>query len=201
MLDATHLRALGPITTVEPVQGFVGNQNFRLRTDAGETFYYKSGAASALSAEVWACRRAREVGVPAPEIVSSGDSHLIQRALTGSPSSEPEVLEQAGAQLRRLHEVTGDGYGFLHEGLRNNWLDVLNEPFDLGRFSRDGATTTDALLRGYGLNRTPATEWTLTFYRTIWSVMALHWEHAAGGDWFTPHLATITTELPVLELS
>jgi hypothetical protein len=31
--------------------------------------------------------------------------------------------------------------------------------------------------------------------------MALHWEHAAGGDWFDGHLAAITTELPVLELS
>jgi aminoglycoside phosphotransferase (APT) family kinase protein len=268
MLDATHLRTLGPIATVEPVQGFVGNQNFRLHTEAGETYYYKSGAATAISAEVWACQRAREAGVPAPEIISSGADHLIQRALTGSPSSEPEVMEQAGARLRLLHEVTGDGYGFLHEGLRNNWLDVLNEPlerldvlagiiddnlvrrlralsfadrltpteprllhgdlvprhiyaegnnltgfidcgdaafgdplFDLGRFSRDGATTTDALLRGYGLKRTPATEWALTFYRTIWSVMALHWEHAAGGDWFTGHLAVITTELPLLELS
>ncbi|WP_433002189.1 phosphotransferase family protein [Kribbella sp. CA-294648] len=268
MLDATHLRALGPIATVEPVQGFVGNQNFRLRTEAGETFYYKSGAATAVSAEVWACQRAREAGVPAPEIVSSGDGHLIQRALAGSPSSEPEVLEQAGAQLRLLHEIPGDGYGFLHEGLRDNWLDVLTEPlerldvltgiidddlvrrlrgvsfaerltpttprllhgdlvprhiyaegnkltgfidwgdaafgdplFDLGRFSRDGATTTNALLRGYGLDRTPATEWTLSFYRTISSVMALHWEHAAGGDWFTGHIAAITAELPVLEVS
>jgi hypothetical protein len=90
VLDPTRFAA------VEPVQGFVGNETFRLRTDAGETLYYTSGAAAAMAAEVWACGRAQEAGVLAPEVVESGPGYLISRALAGSASDEPEVLEQAG---------------------------------------------------------------------------------------------------------
>jgi aminoglycoside phosphotransferase (APT) family kinase protein len=254
--------------SVEPVQGFAGNQSFRLRTEAGETLYYKSGAAAAISAEVWACERARQAGVLTPEIIESGSGYLIERELAGSPSSEAAVLEQAGVQLRRLHEVVGERYGFLHEGLQDDWLSVLRKPlddlevlagivdddlvrrlrglkfahriapapprllhgdlhprhiyaegnvltgfidwgdvafgdplFDLGRFSRAGADATNALLRGYGIERTASLEWTLTFYRTIWGVMAMHWEHAVGGDWYSGHLEAIVADLPALELS
>jgi hypothetical protein len=56
--------AVGPIARVEAVQGFVGNQTFRLRTAAGQTFYLKSG--DAIEAEAHACELARSVGVPAP---------------------------------------------------------------------------------------------------------------------------------------
>jgi aminoglycoside phosphotransferase (APT) family kinase protein len=171
-------------------------------------------------------------------------------------------------QLRRLHEVGGEGYGFLGEGLREDWLSVLTRPldslevlggivddelvrrlrglrfadrvaavaprllhgdlhprhiyaegnqftgfidwgdvafgdplFDLGRFSRAGRAATDALLRGYGIERTESLDWTLAFYRTIWGVMAMLWEHAAGGDWYAAHLEAIAADLPVLELS
>ncbi|WP_328323613.1 aminoglycoside phosphotransferase family protein [Kribbella sp. NBC_00382] len=260
MLDPTRF------ASIEPVQGFVGNESFRLRTDAGETLYYKSGAAAAMSAEVWACERARQAGVLAPEIVESGPGYLIERALKGSASAEPAVLEQAGGQLRRLHEVAGEGYGFLQEGLRDDWLSVLVRPldnlevlagivddelvrrlrglrfadrltpvaprllhgdlhprhvfaegnqftgfidwgdvafgdplFDLGRFSRAGEAATDALLRGYGIERSAELDWTLAFYRTIWGVMAMLWEHAAGGDWYAAHLEAIAADLPVLE--
>lgn len=263
MLDPTRY------ASVEPVHGFVGNESFRLTAVSGETFYYKSGAPTAISAEIWACERARQAGVLAPEIVETGADHLIERAVNGSPSSEPAVLEQAGVQLRRLHEVSGEGYGFLHEGLRDDWLDVVRRPidnlevlkgivddelvrrlralsfedrvapvagprllhgdlhprhiyaegnqltgfidwgdvafgdplFDLGRFSRAGSAATDALLRGYGIERTPSLEWTLIYYRTVWGLMAMHWEHAAGGDWYSGHLEAIAADLPLLELT
>lgn len=252
--------------SVEPVQGFAGNESFRLSTEAGEILYYKSGAPAAISAEIWACERARQAGVLAPEIVENGPGYLIERALAGSASSSAEVFEQAGAQLRLLHEVPGDRYGFLHEGLCDNWLEVLQRPldelellagivdddlvrrlrslrfadrlapvaprllhgdlhprhiyaegnqltgfidwgdvafgdplFDLGRFSRAGVDATDALLRGYGIERTTSLDWTLIFYRTIWAVMVMHWEHAAGGDWYIGHLDAIAADLPLLE--
>lgn len=252
--------------SVEPLQGFVGNESYRLRTESGETFYYKSGAPSAMAAEVWACERARQTGVLAPEVVESGPGYLIERALAGAVASSTEVFEQAGAQLRLLHEVPGDGYGFLHEGLTGSWLEVLQRPldelevlagivdddlvrrlrglrfadrlvpvaprllhgdlhprhiyaegnqltgfidwgdvafgdplFDLGRFSRAGAEPMDALLRGYRIERTASLDWTLALYRTIWSLKAMHWEHAAGGDWYAAHLDAIAADLPLLE--
>jgi len=84
-----------------------------------------------------------------------------------------------------------------------DWGDVaFGDPlFDLGRFSKAGPAATDALLRGYGIERTASLEWTLTLYRTIWAVMAMHWELAAGGDWFSGHLEAIAADLPVLEVS
>ncbi|TCM40278.1 hypothetical protein [Kribbella sp. VKM Ac-2568] len=57
------------------------------------------------------------------------------------------------------------------------------------------------MLNGYGLERPPELEWTLTFYRVVWSVMALHWEHEADGDWFAPHLDAINADLPLVGLS
>lgn len=71
----------------------------------------------------------------------------------------------------------------------------------VSRFSRAGSAATDALLNGYGIERTPELEWTLAFYRVVWSVMALHWEHEALGDWFAPHLNAIKADLPLVRLS
>lgn len=44
-------------------------------------------------------------------------------------------------------------------------------------------------------------DWTLTFYRTIWGLKAMHWEHAVGGDWYIGHLEAIAADLPLLEAS
>jgi len=49
---------LGPIAVLEPVQGFVGNEAFRIRTATDQVFYLKSGPAPAIKAEAWACDRA-----------------------------------------------------------------------------------------------------------------------------------------------
>jgi aminoglycoside phosphotransferase (APT) family kinase protein len=163
-----------------------------------------------------------------------------------------------------LHSITGDGYGFLHEGLRETWTEVIRQPFDrlgelsdagiipsdlaarltaletidqvqptkpvllhgdlhlrhiyaadgrlsgiidwgdaafgdplfdLGRFSRAGSAPTVALLNGYGIERTAELERTLTFYRVAWSLLALHWELEAGGDWFAAHVDAIRSDL------
>ena len=268
---------IGRISSIQPVQGFAGNETYRLRTESGETFYWKSGSPEAIGAEVWACVRAREAGVMAPIITASAvepDAYLISREVGGGPTEDEAVLEQAGAQLRRLHAIDpsdhlllqdGNRYGFLHEGLRNSWAEVLRRPidsldalvdhvpgdvaqrlrkldgfdqlglgapvllhgdlhprhiyaegnqftgfidwgdaafgdplFDLGRFSRAGVTATDALLRGYEIERTPELDRTFALYRIVWSLMAMHWELAAGGDWFAAHAEAIEADLPLL---
>lgn len=272
-------RTIGPVAAVEAVQGFVGNQSFRVLTEDGDTFYLKSGQEAAIRAEAWACDQARQVGVLAPIVLVAElqpndlpNPYLIERAIPGGPISETDrtVLDAAGNQLRHLHTITGTGYGFLHEELRETWVDVIRLPidrldaletagvvpaelaerlraldgfdrikevapallhgdlhlrhiyasgeeltglidwgdaafgdplFDLGRFSRAGSTATDALLNGYGIERTPELDWTLAFYRVVWSVMAMHWEHEADGDWFAPHLEAIRADLPLVGLS
>lgn len=261
---------IGRIAAIEPVQGFVGNETHRLLAESGEVYYRKSGARSAIEAEIWACSLAAEAGVAAPLIVESSlesPAYLISREVAGGPTDGEGVLRQAGAQLRRLHALTPNrrGCGFLHEGLQDTWSDVLRRPidklddlgdivpssvvrrlrrldlseipepnapallhgdlhprhiyaegnqftgfidwgdvalgdplFDLGRFSRAGSSATDALLSGYGLERTPELDRTLALYRVLWSVMAMHWELAAGGDWFAAHIDAIEADLPLL---
>ena len=56
-----------------------------------------------------------------------------------------------------------------------------------------GPARTAAFLTGYALST--LLNRTLSLYRALWSLMALHAEHAAGGDWFQPHLDTIAREL------
>jgi aminoglycoside phosphotransferase (APT) family kinase protein len=120
---------IGPVAASEPVQGFVGNETYRVRTVAGETYYLKSGPG--LSAEARACSLAAEAGVPAPEIVAVGTNgaveYLIQRAVAGgevSPS-DAAVLRSLGAELVMLHQVRGDGFGLLSGALRPTWVELL----------------------------------------------------------------------------
>jgi hypothetical protein len=263
---------VGSVAEVERVQGFAGNECFRLGTGAGETFYLKSGAREAVRAEGWACEQARRVDVLAPDILkvelASPTAYLIERAVPGEPTSAryEGVLATVGEQLRRLHGVTGSGYGFLHDGLKDTWNEVIRQPFErigeltaagvlpvdlaadlsalepftqepsrpallhadlhprhiyaqdgkltgiidwgdaafgdplfeLGRFSCAGSAPTTALLAGYGLDRTPELDRILTFYRITWSLLAMHWELAAGGDWFAAHADAIRSDLPLL---
>ena len=107
----------------------------------------------------------------------------------------PRALLHGDLHLRHIYASGGSLTGFI------DWGDALvGDPlFDLGRFSRAGSRATEALLRGYGLDHTPALDHTLTLYRTIWSVMAMRWEHAAHGDWFHEHRTAITNGLKILE--
>ncbi|MEU4606215.1 aminoglycoside phosphotransferase family protein [Kribbella sp. NPDC023972] len=255
LLDARALAGavVGPITRVEPVNGFVGNQTFRLHTAAGTTVYLKS--ADTVEAEARACSLARSVGVPAPEILAVEPSYLICAEVPGSPSDADAVITEAGRGLRRLHDLRGnDGdwadrllrpierldvlagivpedlvrrlrqvvppfvdsvaavepvllHGDLHPrhlyAVGNeltgviDWGDaVYGDPlFDVARFSMAGEAATKAFLTGYDLRRTPALSRTLSLYRVLWSLMALHAEHDAGGDWFAAHVTTMTKEL------
>ncbi|MGC4941683.1 phosphotransferase family protein [Kribbella sp. DT2] len=120
---------VGPVAATEPVQGFFGNETFRVRTVAGETYYFKSGPG--MLAEARACALA--VGVPAPRVVASGTSsgveYLIQRAVLGSPveSSDTAALTGAGRSLVKLHQIAGDGFGRLSAARLPTWTGWLSE--------------------------------------------------------------------------
>jgi aminoglycoside phosphotransferase len=250
---ARTAEAIGPIARVEAVQGFVGNQTFRLHTAAGETVYLKSG--DTVEAEARACSLARSVGLPAPQVLAVDTTYLICAEVPGSPSGSGAVITEAGRGLRRLHGIRGnDGswaerllqpideldklagivpadlarrlratiplfvdsvtevqpvllHGDLHPrhlyAVGNeltgiiDWGDAMyGDPlFDLARFSMAGETATQALLAGYGIERTPELDRTLSLYRVLWSLMALQAEYDAGGDWFAAHVTTIAKEL------
>jgi aminoglycoside phosphotransferase len=148
---------VGSISSVERVQGFVGNESFRLLTDSGEAFYLKSGGMEAIRAEAWACERARQVDVLAPGILTAElqltdlpTAYLIEREIPGQPISAAEegILATVGGQLRRLHSITGDGYGFLHEGRLETWIEVIRQPFDrIGELTTADVMPSDVAAR------------------------------------------------------
>ncbi|MEV0284697.1 aminoglycoside phosphotransferase family protein [Kribbella sp. NPDC050820] len=252
-LDARALAdaVLGPVAMVEPVQGFAGNQTFRLHTSRG-VYYLKSG--TTVEAEARACALARSVGVPAPEVLVVEPSYLICAEVPGGPSEASAVFEAAGRGFRRLHSLRGEGNWvaqlqqtierldvladvvpddlarrvrevvppfidtvaevepvLLHADLHPrhlyavgneltgviDWGDAMyGDPlFDVARFTMSGEAATEAFLAGYDLRRTPDLDRTLSSYRVVWSLMALHAEHEAGGDWFAAHIETMTREL------
>lgn len=255
MLDARALAGpvVGPVNRVEPVNGFVGNQTFRLHTAAGTTVYLKSG--DTVEAEARACSLARSIGVPAPQVLAVEPTYLICAEVPGEPSDSTAVVTEAGHALRRLHEVRGDDgswadrllrpieqlevlagivpadlvrrlrrivppfiesvaavetvllHGDLHPrhlyAVGNklsgiiDWGDTMyGDPlFDLARFSMTSDAATHAFLTGYGVRHAPELERTLSSYRVLWSLMALHAEYAAGGDWFEAHISAMTKEL------
>lgn len=125
-LDAHALASsvVGPIARVESVQGFAGNQTFRMHTVSGETVYLKSG--STVEAEARACELARSVGVPAPRILAVEPTYLISAEVPGSPSDDDAVLTSAGRAFRRLHDIRGNDGDWAERLLRLiDRLDVL----------------------------------------------------------------------------
>jgi aminoglycoside phosphotransferase (APT) family kinase protein len=132
-LDPARLAApvIGPVTQVDPINGFVGNQNFRLRTATG-VYYLKAGAD--VVAEVSACALARSVDVPTPSVVAfdlAPPAHLITAELPGTalprelgPGSRM-VLAEVGRCIRRLHSLRDPS---------EDWRARLLEPIEnLGR--------------------------------------------------------------------
>ncbi|MEV6288637.1 aminoglycoside phosphotransferase family protein [Kribbella sp. NPDC051770] len=112
------------ITALDPIQGFVGNETFRVRT-TGETYYLKSGPA--VAAEAQACRQATDAGVPVPEVVAVDTDQLLLREVPGTAvdPSDVQVLTAAGQLLATLHQSPGDGYGPLAGPLHTTWSNFL----------------------------------------------------------------------------
>ncbi len=245
---------LGPIDSVDPVQGFAGNQTFRLHAGSGATAYLKTGAA--IAAEAHAIELARAVDVPVPEILATSldePPYLLLAEVAGTPSDDPEVLVQAVHALRRLHtmhQADADWAGtltplihdlgklqgivpdeladrlratmppfiaevadvppvLLHGDLHArhlyavdgkltailDWGDACyGDPrYDLARLTMTADPGT--ILTAYGRTHTENGEKALSRYRILWSLAALHAEHAAGGDWFDAHVRRIAAEL------
>ncbi|MFC9688614.1 phosphotransferase family protein [Kribbella sp. NPDC056951] len=88
------------------MQGFVGNQTFRIHATSGATAYLKTG--TAIAAEAHAIQQAEAVGIPVPEILATSlgqPQYLILAEVSGEPSDDPKVLIQAVHALRTLHEI------------------------------------------------------------------------------------------------
>jgi Ser/Thr protein kinase RdoA (MazF antagonist) len=107
MLDPIVLATphVGAVVRATPVNGFVGNETFRLETRAG-VYYLKAGAT--VAEEAAACQLARSVGVPAPEVIAS--SPLITREFPGRPLAVDSpalgaVLRMVGEGMRRVHTI------------------------------------------------------------------------------------------------
>ncbi|MGZ0145633.1 phosphotransferase family protein [Kribbella sp. WER1] len=98
---------LGPILLAQPVDGFVGNQTFHLRTSDG-VYYLKQAETAAEEAR--ACKLATTVGAPAPTVVAQGPGYLITRALAGRPpaAEDAAVLRVAGQAVRAVHSLSGE---------------------------------------------------------------------------------------------
>lgn len=141
-----------PVTAVDRVAGSVENQDFAVRTKAGD-FIVKIGDGTALAAEAWACRRVRDLGVPAPEVVATSFDDraphpveapfVLLRHLDGSPlpldSRDGRAAAEAGEHLRAVHSVAMEGYGYLRATPRHaarsappgpygSWAEVVAAP-------------------------------------------------------------------------
>ncbi len=125
------------VRTVRRLQGFVGNEDFLLETEAGD-FVLKAGAATGLQAEAGACERVRAAGVLAPEVVGVElellpmPFLLLRRIPGGPPSSATDpVFAEAGRQLRLTHSLPAQGFGYLNEkavGPYQRWAEFTAEP-------------------------------------------------------------------------
>lgn len=108
-----------PVTAVRRVSGFVGNEDFLVDTATGG-YVVKAGAAADVAGEAWGCQRVRQEGVAAPEIVAFDvDGHRLGRPyvllsrLSGGPCENDDLaLVEAGRQLRMVHGIRVDRFGF-----------------------------------------------------------------------------------------
>ena len=134
-----------------PLKGLAGGSSFALSAD-DDRFVLKAGDAVAVQAEAWACRTACAVGVPAPVVVDVGEQDgrpfVLLRWIVGEPMDTPgAAVEVAGAALRGVHEVEGQGFGWLFEGGIEDgeprgafatWLDAVLAMSDTSRIEAAG---------------------------------------------------------------
>jgi Phosphotransferase enzyme family. len=111
-----------PVTGLTPLAGSISNQDFMVHTTTAGGFVLKIGDRRELSAEAWACTRVRTVGVAGPEIIAFEPSpaslprpFLLMRRLPGAglDSTPHHAFVEAGRQLRLVHSIQAEGYGFL----------------------------------------------------------------------------------------
>ncbi|HET6711928.1 aminoglycoside phosphotransferase family protein [Amycolatopsis sp.] len=72
---------------------------------------------------------------PLPSVVGAGPGFLLMTEVPGSPWSQvrgprPHLRTQLGAIVARLHETTGDGFGYLQDPLHPTWFSAFRAMVD-----------------------------------------------------------------------
>lgn len=100
------------------LQGSVANQDFVIEYAEDARLLLKAGPETEIAAEAWACERLVTIGVPVPHVIASdldssklGLPFLIAAFVPGEPSSDVDVVREAGTWFRRVHEEQLTGWG------------------------------------------------------------------------------------------
>ncbi|MFD2083397.1 Predicted kinase, aminoglycoside phosphotransferase (APT) family [Actinopolymorpha cephalotaxi] len=82
-----------------------------------------------------------------------------------------------------------------------DWGDATagDPAYEFGRYSRAGDDSLALVLRGYQPDRDEKFGRRIVLYRVLWSLYALTWEYAAGGDWFAGHVQAVRDGLRTLD--
>ena len=110
-------------TTVRRVPGSVANQDFVVELSDATRVVLKTGPATEIAAEAWACRRLTELGIPVPAVLAVADDaglgrpSLLLTFVAGGPSEDPAVAREAGRWFRGVHAVELPGWGPVIPGL------------------------------------------------------------------------------------
>jgi len=109
------------------------NEVYGVKTEKGDFIVRISyGSEDRFTPEKWAIEKARESGVPAPEVLHIEEAEdkkkkvrvCVETKLSGTPLGDSELSEdetkavvvQAGEILAKIHSVTPQKFGRLHEG-------------------------------------------------------------------------------------
>ena len=82
-----------------------------------------------------------------------------------------------------------------------DWGDATagDPAYEFGRYSRAGDASLALVLRGYQPDLEAEFGRRIVLYRVLWSLYALTWEYAAGGDWFAGHVQAVRDGLQALD--
>ncbi|GAA2760316.1 aminoglycoside phosphotransferase family protein [Actinopolymorpha rutila] len=113
----------------------------------------------------------------------------------GAGGNRRGVLLHADLHPRHVFAEQGRLTGII------DWGDAtVGDPaYEFGRYSRAGDASLALVLRGYQPDRDAEFERRIVLYRVLWSLYALVWEHAAGGDWFAGHVQAVRDGLHALD--
>jgi len=151
-----HVVLDADVISVSSLKGFAGGSSFDLLVDRGR-FVVKAEAAVCVHAEAWACRTAVEAGVPAPIVLEVGEfdgaNFVVLQWIDGEPLDRAaDAVEVAGRALRAVHEIEGQGFGWLYEGrlddgephaAHGSWLDAVTAMGNTSRLEDVGLLPTD----------------------------------------------------------